>query len=447
MFNFLSDRFSGMFDWLNGKSRLTQSDINKAFDQLFDALIDADVPQDLAKTFLTTVTESLKGQDLQKNINPGHYIIKVVQDELAAFLGSKESEKFWPIQYPLTMMVLGLQGSGKTTTTAKIAYAIKEKEAEKGKRKRIIVASVDYYRPAAIDQLEILAQESKIDFYRAEANNPLDAATEIMKYARQQGYDVLIVDTAGRLHVDDVLMQELKDIDKIVRPQKKILVLDAMTGQESLAVAQSFVSTIGFDGAVLTKMDSETRAGAAFSFYYALKKSIFFLGTGEKISDIEPFIPDRIASRIIGMGDFATLIEKTEKALSSESKAKQEDSSRRMMSGGFTLEDFLQQLGYLQNLGSLQKIASYLPGMGSMTPEMIQKGEKELKKIRAIISSMTPSERINVSLLNGERKRRIAKGSGTTSSEINQMLQKFDQIKQYAKLMKNNAQFKNFFKR
>ncbi|PCI74300.1 signal recognition particle protein [Candidatus Dependentiae bacterium] len=447
MFNFLSDRFSGIFDWLNGKSRITESDIDQAFEQLFDALIDADVPQDLAKTFLTSVTKSLKGHDVQKNIKPGHYVIKVVQEKLTAFLGAKDTESFWRIQYPSTMMVLGLQGSGKTTTTVKIAYAIKERKSEKGKSKRIMVASVDYYRPAAIDQLEILAQENGIGFYRAEAGNPLDAATEIMEHARKQGYDLLIIDTAGRLHVDETMMQELKDIDKIVRPEKKILILDAMTGQESLSVAQSFSTSIGFEGAVLTKMDSQTRAGAAFSFYYALKKPVFFLGVGEKVDDIEPFLPERIASRIIGMGDFATLIEKAEKQFDSQTKVKQEDSSRRFMSGSFTLDDFLQQLGYLQKLGSLQKIASYLPGMGSMTPEMVEKGERELKKTRAIISSMTAVERVNVGLLNGERKRRIAKGSGTTATEINQMLQKFEQIKQYAKLMKNNSQFKSFFKR
>ncbi len=447
MFNFLSDTFSGIFNWLNGKSRITQADIDKAVGQLFDALIDADVPQDLARTFLATVTESLQGIDVQKNVNPGHLIIKIVQDRLTDFLGSQNKIDFWAIQYPTVLMVLGLQGSGKTTTAAKIAYAIAEKELEKGKKKRIMVASVDYYRPAAIDQLEILARENNFGFYRAQALNPVAAAQEIMQQCKAQGYDVLIIDTAGRLHVDESMMQELQKVDQIVRPHKKILVLDAMTGQESLSVARSFNDTIGFDGAVLTKMDSETRAGAAFSFYYALKKPVFFLGVGEKINDIEPFIPERIASRIIGMGDIVTLIEKTTKQFKEQEQADQEKLSHRLMTGNFSLDDFLQQLGYVQKMGSLQKIFSYLPGMGSVSPEMIKQGEQEFKRIRAMISSMTHLERLNPAVLNGERKRRIAKGSGTTAADINQMLQKFEQIKHYAKLMKNNAQFKNFFKR
>jgi signal recognition particle subunit SRP54 len=268
-----------------------------------------------------------------------------------------------------------------------------------------------------------------------------------MQQCKAQGYDVLIIDTAGRLHVDESMMQELHKVDQIVRPHKKILVLDAMTGQESLRVAQSFNDAVGFDGAVLTKMDSETRAGAAFSFYYALKKPVFFLGVGEKINDIEPFVPDRIASRIIGMGDIVTLIEKTTKQFKEQEQADQEKLSNRLMAGNFTLDDFLQQLGYVQKMGSLQKIFSYLPGMGSVSPEMIKQGEQEFKRIRAMISSMTRLERLNPAILNGERKRRIAKGSGTTAADINQMLQKFEQIKHYAKLMKSNAQFKNFFKR
>jgi signal recognition particle subunit SRP54 len=447
MFNFLSDTFSGIFNWLQGKSSVTQADIDQAVAQLFDALIDADVPQDLARTFLATVTESLQGVDVQKNVNPGHLIIKIVQDRLTDFLGSQHKVDFWAMQYPTVLMVLGLQGSGKTTTAAKIAHAIAEKESEKGKKKRIMVASVDYYRPAAIDQLEILAKENNFGFYRAQALNPVAAAQEIMQQCKAQGYDVLIIDTAGRLHVDESMMQELHKVDQIVRPHKKILVLDAMTGQESLRVAQSFNDAVGFDGAVLTKMDSETRAGAAFSFYYALKKPVFFLGVGEKINDIEPFVPDRIASRIIGMGDIVTLIEKTTKQFKEQEQADQEKLSNRLMAGNFTLDDFLQQLGYVQKMGSLQKIFSYLPGMGSVSPEMIKQGEQEFKRIRAMISSMTRLERLNPAILNGERKRRIAKGSGTTAADINQMLQKFEQIKHYAKLMKSNAQFKNFFKR
>lgn len=447
MFDFLSNRFSGIFDWLNGKPRISQDDINASVEKLFDALIDADVPHALARAFLTTVTDSLAGKELHKSINPGHYIVKVVQEKLTEFLGSQASAAPLFIEYPSTVMVLGLQGSGKTTTTAKLAHLIDQQERKAGKKKRILLASVDYYRAAAIDQLEILAKEIGLDFYRAISQNVLAAAREIQEYSQKNNYELLFLDTAGRLHIDQEMMLELKEVEKIVRAKKKILILDAMTGQESLSVAEAFNQAVAFDGAILTKMDSETRAGAAFSFYYKLKKPVLFIGVGEKVNDLEPFIPDRIASRIIGMGDILTLMDKAEKALAEDDKIKQAKMSERFTTGTFTLDDFLQQLSYIQKMGSAQKILSYLPGMPKMNPADVERGEKEMKRMRAISSSMTLKERLMPSLLNGERKKRIARGSGTEIADVNQMLQKFEQIKHFAKLMKNSGNFKNFFKK
>jgi signal recognition particle subunit SRP54 len=447
MFNFLSQKFSGVLDWLHGKSRITQDDINQAVAQLRDALIDADVPQQLVTEFLESVTSNIKGFEVQKSLKPGEQIIKCVHDQLVAFLGGAEQVSGFNPTLPSVVMVMGLQGSGKTTTLAKLAHFILTEAKTKGKKRNILLASVDFYRPAAIDQLEILAGQVGVDFYRATATTSVEAAQEIYQNYKNKSYDLLFLDTAGRLHVDAEMMQELQRIDALLEPKKKLMVLDAMTGQESLNVARAFDQMVGFDAAILSKMDSETRGGAAFSFRYALKKPIIFLGVGERIADLEQFVPDRIASRMLGMGDVLSLIEKATKNLDKKEEKEQEEASRRFLSGTFTLDDFLQQLGFMDKIGSFQKLISYMPGMQKVTPEMIQKGQQELKSIKAIVQSMTKKERQVPTILDASRKRRIARGSGTEVADINQMLQKFEQTKQFAKMLKNTGGLRGLIKR
>lgn len=442
MFDFLSHKFSGILSWLKGKSSLSQEDIAKALTQIKEALLDADVPLNVVTEFLASVEQQLAGQQLHQRLNPGEQIIKAVYDKMLLFLGGTSSPETITFTLPSTTLIMGLQGSGKTTTTAKIAQWVIKEADKRGKKRRILLASIDFYRPAAIDQLETLAHTVGIDFYRAQATDVITAAQEIATYARTNLYELLFLDTAGRLHIDEQMMKELKEVARITEPKQKILVLDAMTGQESLKVAQGFDSAVGFNGAVLTKMDSDTRAGAAFAFRYVLKKPIYFLGAGEKVNDLETFIPDRIASRILGMGDIMSLLERANETFEKGNSRAHEDSAQRFMSGNFSLEDFAQQISFINNLGPLQKVIKYLPGMATMTPEVIEQGQSEMKRFKAIIDSMTPKERLLPQILDGSRKVRIARGSGTTVPEINQLLQKFEQSKQFAKMFKKTGGFK-----
>jgi len=444
MFNFLSEKFGGILEWVKGKGTISEADLSKALEQIKNAFLDADVPLLIVENFCTSVADELKNAALDKRLNPGQQVIKVVHEKLLQFLGHKEPLAQTHFLIPSVVMVLGLQGSGKTTTLAKLAHATLKEAAQKGKQRRILLASVDFYRPAAIEQLKILASQIKADFYAATSQNPVTAAQEIMQYAQKNRYEIVFFDTAGRLHVDTTLLEELSKIEKIVQPKHKFLVLDAMTGQESLKVAEAFNHAVNFHAAILTKMDGSCRGGAAFAFRYVLKKPIAYVGIGEKIDDLEAFIPERIASRILGMGDILTLIEK---ATSIEEPIKQENLAKKLMSGNFTLDDFAEQMRMMSNLGPLSKIASYLPGMGKLTPEMIEKSQKELKVFGAIMNSMTKKERLFPNCLDSSRKLRIAKGSGTSTQNINQLLEKFEQSKQFAKMLKNSGGFKNFLKR
>ncbi|MFA5075354.1 MAG: signal recognition particle protein [Candidatus Babeliales bacterium] len=443
MFDFLSKKFSNVLSWVKDKGRLTEQNIQEAVDQVKEALLEADVPYDLVEDFLTKVKNEIVGQKVQTSLNPGQQLIKVVHDQLLEFLGGKNVIPLTNFQIPSVTMVMGLQGSGKTTTIAKLAKFLLDQAKKREKSRKILLASVDFYRPAAIDQLEILAKQVGVDFYRASSKDAVNAAKEIYEKFKSGHYEHLFLDTAGRLHIDSQMMEELINIDHKLTPKYKILVLDAMTGQESLKVAKAFDQTVGFNTAILTKMDSDTRGGAAFSFRYALKKSISFVGCGEKIEDLESFVPERMASRILGMGDILTLIEKAEENIDYH---EQESISRRMMSGSFTLKDFADQLGMVDRLGSLQKIARYLPGMGNISPDMMEKGQVEMKKFKAIISSMTEKERLIPGLLDASRKKRIASGSGVLVTDVNQLLQKFEQSKQFVKMLKKGGRFGKFFK-
>lgn len=443
MFDFLSNKFANLFSRLTGQTKLTQKNIEETMQKVRDAMLEADVPFSVVDTFLNEISEEVVGQKLlTTSLKPGEHLIKIVHDKLLAFLGGQDSSAF-AFQIPSTLMLMGLQGSGKTTTAAKLAYFIKKQAENRGKSRTILLASIDFYRPAAIDQLEILANKHGFSFYRSSYTDPLKAALDINAYGKQHGFDIVILDTAGRMHVDAVMMQEIQSVDQKLQPKYKFLVLDAMTGQESLRVAQSFQEGVGFTAAILSKMDSETRAGCALAFRYCLKKPILFVGTGEKPSDLEQFKPDRMTSCILGMGDIQTLIEKAQEKIK---KADQDALTASLSKGKMTLQDFAQQLEMMNKIGSLSQIMKYMPGasMASMSPEVLNKGEMELKKFRAIISSMTKKERILPAILNGSRKQRIACGAGVTVAEVNILLDRFEKSKEVVKLFNKFSRFPGF---
>lgn len=439
MFEFLSEKFSGVLGWLKDKGRLTEKNIDEAVDQVRDALLEADVPYDLTQDFLNNIKKEVVGQKIQSSLRPGQKFIKIVHDKLLEFLGGKNALTLSSFQFPSVVMVMGLQGSGKTTTIAKLANYVLKQAKKKGKTRKILLASVDFYRPAAVEQLKILSDQVGVDFYKSDSLDPIVAAKDIYNYFKKNGYHLLFLDTAGRLHIDSSMMDELKKISSIVNPRYKTLVLDAMTGQESLNVAKAFEEVVGFQNAILSKMDSDTRGGAAFAFRYALKKPISFIGSGEKIDDLESFIPERMASRILGMGDILTLIEKTEEKIDIK---EQQNAVQKLMSGNFSLQDFYDQMGMISRVGSLQKIAKFLPGMGNVSSSMLDKSQGEMNKFKAIISSMTKKEKILPMILDASRKRRIAAGAGVLVQDVNVLLQKFEQSKQFAKMFKKFKHFK-----
>ncbi len=444
MFDFLSEKFSTIFSRITGQAHLNEHNINEALGKVEESLLEADVPYAVVKTFIEEIKQEAIGKKVLSSLKPGDQLIKIVHEKLKVFLGSQQAAGDFSFQIPSVAMVMGLQGSGKTTSIAKLAHYTQKQAKKRGKTRRILVASVDFYRPAAIDQLEILARQVGVDFYRAQNTNPCRAAEEIHAYYKQQGYELLLLDTAGRLHVDSEMLEELRAIDANLQPKYKILVLDAMTGQESLTVAQAFDQAIGFHWSVLSKMDSEARGGSAFAFRYVLKKPVLFMGVGEKIDDLEQFHPDRMAGRILGMGDVLSLLERAEERVNLED---QESLVKSISRGSMTLQDFADQISMVNKIGSLGSVVKYMPGVGGqLSPQAIEQGERQLKQFKAIISSMTMKERLNPRILNGERKKRIAGGAGVTLSDINILLERFEQSQQYVKLFKKMNKFGNFFK-
>jgi signal recognition particle subunit SRP54 len=443
MFDFLSSKFSSIFNKLTGNKTLTQADVNQALVQVKDALLEADVPYALVEQFCAEIHNDIVGQKLIGSLKPNEQFIKVVYERMVSFLGGKQVIPF-SFQLPSIVMVLGLQGSGKTTSIAKIAHLIQSQAQQKGKKRRILLASIDFYRPAAVDQLEQMARNAQVDFYRAPSTDPLKAVREIYHHYKQAGYELLFLDTAGRLHIDNEMIQELREVEALLQPKYKLLVLDAMTGQESFTVAQAFEQSVGFDVSMLSKMDSDARGGAAFAFRYALKKPIIFAGIGEKVADIEHFYPDRIASRILGMGDVQSLIERANEKIK---ESEQERLAKAFEKGKLTLQDFADQIEMMNKLGSMTQVLKYIPGINkqNVSQEMLEKGEVELKKFRAIIQSMTLKERSNHVILNESRKKRIAAGAGVTQQDINTLLDRFQQSQQYVKLLKKFGRFPNLF--
>jgi signal recognition particle subunit SRP54 len=441
MFDFLTNRFSSLFNSLVGSSKLTESNVGDVIVKIQESLLEADVQQQLVSDFIARVKKEALGEKVLKSLKPGEQFIKVVYEQLVMFLTGSAKQLELPRQG--IVVVMGLQGSGKTTTLAKLAH---HTIATSRKRQpKILLASVDFYRPAAIDQLEVLASQVGCGFYRSSQKNVSDAVVDIIQHKKNGGYDLLFLDTAGRLQVDDSMMEELKHVIAKLTSPIKLLVLDAMTGQQSLSVAKKFNEAVGFDGAVLSKMDSDTRGGAAFSFGYTLNKPIWFVGTGEHLNELEQFKPDRMATRILGMGDLQTLLEKAERDIEQADQAVLEKSLR---SGKFTLQDFERQMSMMDKLGSLSSMVKYLPGMGGLgklSPEMIEQGEHEMKKFKAIIRSMTPGERQNHGLINDSRKTRIARGAGVQVKDIGLLLKRFEESRQFVKLL-SNGNMRRFFR-
>lgn len=440
MFGFLSKSFSSIFSSLTGYGKLTEKNIDESIVKIKDSLLESDVPFELTNAFIAEIKQDVVGQKIVNSLRPNEQFVKIVYDRLLAFLGGEYLQESFAFQIPSTIMMLGLQGSGKTTTAGKLALFIQSQAKKRGKSRKILCASVDFYRPAAIDQLEIVAQQAGADFYRSISQSPLQAAQEIINYAKLHNYEHLIFDTAGRLHIDETMMKELDELQKIVKPKYKFLVVDAMIGQESLSVAKTFQNVIKFDYAILSKMDSDARAGVAFSFRYALQKPVLFMGTGEKLDNLELFRPERIAKRMLGMGDILTLVENAENKIKDSEQASLEKSFR---SGQMTLEDFGQQLSMAGKLGSLSNMIKYLPGMGNLniSSAQIEQSEKEMKKFKAIIGSMTKKEKLYPKVLDSSRKQRIATGAGVSVIDINQLLQRFEQSQQFVKLLKKKKYF------
>jgi signal recognition particle subunit SRP54 len=440
MFDFLSEKFSSLFSRMNGSGKLTEKNIADSVAQVETALLDADVPYDVVQAFSAQLQKEVQGKKLLASVKPADQFVKIVHDKLLYFLGGQSQESSFAFQLPSIIMVMGLQGAGKTTTVAKLANFIAEQAKKRGKKRRLLVASVDFYRPAAVDQLEILAQKAQVDFYRSAVATPYEAALDIMRYGQKNQYEIIILDTAGRLHVDDALLKELKAIDEALRPKYKFLVVDAMIGQESLAVAQAFDKSVGFTGALLTKLDSQTRGGVAFAFKYVLAKPILFMGTGEKIEDFELFRPERLANRILGMGDIVTLVEKAESKIK---YSEQEKAYKSLMGGKMTLKDFADQMEMVNKLGSLGDLMKYIPGAAqlNLTAEKVAQGESEMKKFRAIMSSMTKKEQLVYTLLDASRKKRIAAGAGVTVADIDALISRFEQSQQFIKLFKKMGRF------
>ena len=428
-FESLSDKLQNIFKNLRGKGRLTEADVKTALKEVKLALLEADVSFKVVKQFIKNVQERAIGQDVMNGLNPGQMVIKIVNEELVNLMGSETTEiALKPGNEITVIMMAGLQGAGKTTTTAKIAGKLKAKG-----RKPLLVAC-DVYRPAAITQLQINGEKQGVEvFSMGDKQNPVNIAKAAIEHAKNQNFNVVILDTAGRLHVDEDMMQELIRIKEEVNVDQTILVVDAMTGQDAVNVAESFNQKVGIDGVILTKMDGDTRGGAALSIKAISGKPILYVGMGEKLSDLEQFYPDRMASRILGMGDVMSLIEKAQQNID-EDKAREMEQKIKKATFGF--DDYLESMNQMKNMGGISSVLNMLPGLGNKAKDiegMID--EKDMARKEAIILSMTPKERANPDLLNPSRKKRIAQGAGVDIAEVNRMVKQFDQTRKMMKQM------------
>ncbi len=428
-FEGLSDKLQAAFKKLTGKGKLNEQNIKDAMREVRMALLEADVNYVVVKDFIKRVTERCIGTEILSALNAGQQVIKIVNEELTSLMGGSNAKLTWSSSVPTIYMLCGLQGAGKTTMCGKLAgYLTKQ-------GKKPLLAACDIYRPAAIKQLQVVGEQVKVPVFEKGTQNPVKTVQEAVEYARYYGRDVLIIDTAGRLHIDEALMNELSEIKDAVHPQEILLVVDAMTGQDAVNVAKAFNEQLNIDGVIMTKLDSDTRGGAALSVRAVTGKPIKFSGTGEKLGDIEPFHPERMASRILGMGDMLTLIEKATESMDQESGEKLGRKLQRAQD--INLEDFLQQMQQMKKMGPLSNILGMLPGIGSKLKD-VEIDENALKKPEAIIRSMTPKERRNPDLLNASRRKRIAAGAGVTVQDVNALMRQFDQMRQMVKQMMGN---------
>jgi len=431
MFESLSAKLDSVFKRLKGHGKLTEENIQEALKEVRLALLEADVNFKVVKDFIGSVQQRAIGQEVMASLTPAQQLIKIVKEEMTTLMGGEGQEIHLSGTPPVPIMLVGLHGSGKTTTAAKLARYFQ------GRKKRPYLVPADVYRPAAIEQLQKLGQELKVDFYRPEpSQKPLEICLKAREVALRGGYDVMLIDTAGRLHIDEVLMLELREIRGTIKPKEILLVADAMTGQDAVNIAKSFNERLLIDGIILTKMDGDARGGAALSMKSVTQKPIKFIGMGEKLDALEVFHPDRMVSRILGMGDVLTLIEKAEAAFD-EKKA--EELERKIRKDSLTLEDFRDQLQQIRSMGSLESILGMIPGLSKRMKGMGDSGfdEKEIVRVEAIINSMTPKERANAAIINGSRRLRIARGSGTTVQEVNQLLKRYTEAR---KMMKRFTQ-------
>ncbi|WP_272690249.1 signal recognition particle protein [Providencia sp. PROV152] len=434
MFDNLTDRLSRTLRNISGRGRLTDENIKDTLREVRMALLEADVALPVVREFIQKVKESAVGQDVNKSLTPGQEFIKIVQNELTKAMGDENHQLNLSAQPPAVVLMAGLQGAGKTTSVAKLGKLLKEKQ-----KKKVLVVSADVYRPAAIKQLETLAETVGIDFFPSDAKEkPVAIVQKALKHAQLQFYDVLLVDTAGRLHVDEAMMDEIKEVHRIINPVETLFVVDAMTGQDAANTAKAFNEALPLTGVVLTKVDGDARGGAALSIRSITGKPIKFLGVGEKTDALEPFHPERVASRILGMGDVLSLIEEIEHKVDRDQAEKL---AKKLKTGdGFDLNDFLSQLKQMRNMGGMASMMSKIPGM-SQVPDAVksQMDDKITIRMEAIINSMTRKEREKPEIIKGSRKRRIAAGSGTSVQEVNRLLKQFDDMQRMMKKMKKGG--------
>lgn len=429
VFEGLSNKLQETIKKLRGKGRVSEKDVKEMMREIKLALLEADVNFKVVKDFISKVSERAVGQDVLESLTPGQQIIKIVHEELINLMGAGQSKIVFAPKPPTVLMMVGLQGSGKTTTSGKLANLLRKQG------KKPLLVACDVYRPAAIKQLQVVGGQLGVEvFSMGDKKSPVDIAKAAEEHAKAKQYDLVIIDTAGRLHIDEKLMDELMNIKDSVRPHEILLVVDSMTGQDAVNVSESFNEKLGIDGVILTKLDGDTRGGAALSVKTVTGKPIKFIGMGEKLSDIEPFFPDRMASRILGMGDVLSLIEKAQEAFD-EKKALELE--RKMRTQQFTLEDFLEQMQQIKKMGPLNKIIGMIPGINADALKEINStdSEKELARFEAIIKSMTKKERNDPSIINGSRRKRIAAGSGTKVQDVNKVLKSFEEMRKMMKLM------------
>ena len=430
LFSGLSEKLNHIFSKIKSKGKLTELEIKQAMREIRIALLEADVNFTVVKDFVAKVSEKAVGEEVIKSLTPGQQVVKIVNDELIALMGSTNAKLEVSSKPPTVIMLCGLQGAGKTTMCGKLCrYLIKS-----GKKPMLVAC--DIYRPAAINQLKVVGKGVNTEVFERGTNKPEKTAKEAVEYALSKGYDTVVIDTAGRLHIDEALMQELKDVKAAVNPTEILLTVDAMTGQDAVTVAETFNNALDITGVILTKLDGDTRGGAALSIRAVTGKPIKFCGVGEKAEDIEPFYPDRMASRILGMGDVLTLIEKAQSAVSEEQMKQME---KKLREASFTLDDFLVQFESLKKMGNMTDLMGMIPGMSNLKISEKDIDESRIEKYKAIIRSMTKEERDKPEIIKSSRRVRIANGSGTSVQDVNQLLKQFDQTKELMKRMKNGS--------